>query len=275
MLQNSLKNFLYIWFIGSFLTNCRCSSVSEDPSIMKPHRENDYLRVQLFATVQSWNWTDELITFSLSKLCTFCLRMRLHVLACIITFYIKGKALMLTIDSPSHVPGANLSCCSNKLVGDIHYTLLGENPEIAEPLQCLDSCIYERPDAPGTKYCFTSGSLPTFCTDSPAPTTTSSTSQGKGTAVFRWTHQKWCWEKITMISYSSSYSNPIYISGENHSGKYIYIFIYRAVRCYKYAEVCYLSSILAGGLNTFRVRHVRQSGYFTSISCILQFRRRY
>merc|ERR1711963_213604 len=125
-------------------------------------------------TVQCWNWTDELITFSLSKLCTFCLRMRLHVLACIITFYIKG---------------ANLSCCSNKLVGDIHYTLLGENPEIAEPLQCLDSCIYERPDAPGTKYCFTSGSLPTFCTDSPAPTTTSSTSQCKGTAVFRSTHQ--------------------------------------------------------------------------------------
>merc|ERR1711936_123990 len=103
-------------------------------------------------------------------------RMRLHVLACFLTNYMKG---------------VSLSCCTNKLVGDIHYTLIEESPEIAEPLQCLDSCIYERQDSPGTKYCFTSGSLPTFCTDSSSSTsslttpstTPSGTSQGSDDAV--------------------------------------------------------------------------------------------
>ena len=50
----------------------------------------------------------------------------------------------LIITDLSIFAGVSLSCCTNKLVGDIHYTLIEESPEIAEPLQCLDSCIYER-----------------------------------------------------------------------------------------------------------------------------------
>ena len=29
-------------------------------------------------------------------------------------------------------------------MGDVHYKLTGEDPEMAQTLQCYDSCVYER-----------------------------------------------------------------------------------------------------------------------------------
>merc|ERR1712062_952418 len=95
------------------------------------------------------------------------LRMRPHTLAIFITY----------------IRGVFLSCCSYKVVGDVNYKLTGEDPEMAQSLQCYDSCVYERFDQPGILYCFKTGKLASFCTDSsssmssvttPTPTTMNS-----------------------------------------------------------------------------------------------------
>merc|ERR1712226_862200 len=78
------------------------------------------------------------------------LRMRLHTLAILITY----------------IRGVFLSCCSYKVVGDVHYKLTGEDPEMSQTLQCYDNCVYERLDQPGIKYCFKTGRFASFCTDS-------------------------------------------------------------------------------------------------------------
>ena len=93
------------------------------------------------------------------------------------------------------------------VVGDVNYKLTGENPEMAQSLQCYDGCVYERwylqtkritwpsylivnrLDQPGIQYCFKPGQLPVFCTDSsslssPSVTIPTTTNNSESTGKF-------------------------------------------------------------------------------------------
>jgi len=52
------------------------------------------------------------------------------------------------------------TCCSSKIVGNHHYTLLGNMDTTT--YGCFDSCVYERADKPGSKFCF-SGDFNPIC----------------------------------------------------------------------------------------------------------------
>merc|ERR1719312_1875883 len=56
-------------------------------------------------------------------------------------------------------------CCISKTVGPHAYTLL-ENDAAAITMGCKSSCVYQRDEEPGTRFCFKTGDLPVTCEDS-------------------------------------------------------------------------------------------------------------
>jgi len=59
--------------------------------------------------------------------------------------------------------GASLggSCCEEKTVGGVKYKKSGE--EDTSSFNCLNNCVYEKVDSPGSKYCFKEGDLTVEC----------------------------------------------------------------------------------------------------------------
>ena len=53
------------------------------------------------------------------------------------------------------------TCCSSKIVGNHRYTLL-ERMDTTN-YGCHDSCVYEREDWQGSKFCFRPGDLSPIC----------------------------------------------------------------------------------------------------------------
>merc|ERR1712121_232795 len=55
-------------------------------------------------------------------------------------------------------------CCLTKQVRGVTYNLVGEQD--TSNYNCKSNCIFEKEGAPGSRYCFASGTLPVFCGDS-------------------------------------------------------------------------------------------------------------
>merc|ERR1719312_1633017 len=55
-------------------------------------------------------------------------------------------------------------CCTSKTVGTDAYTLR-ETETAPDTLGCQSSCVYERDEEPGSRYCFKKGDLPVTCTE--------------------------------------------------------------------------------------------------------------
>merc|ERR1711872_311748 len=82
----------------------------------------------------------------------------------------------------SGMPIGEEECCTEKVVGDNAYTLVGKMNTKA--YKCLNDCIYKRKDGSGSKFCFAAGDEKVECqdeesggTDKPKPTT----QEGPGT----------------------------------------------------------------------------------------------
>ena len=71
-----------------------------------------------------------------------------------ITCILLGSVAAAAIKDPN--------CCYKKTVGSESYTLL-ENITGAVPAECINSCIYERDQQPGSQFCFKMGNLPVKC----------------------------------------------------------------------------------------------------------------
>merc|ERR1719206_873582 len=56
-------------------------------------------------------------------------------------------------------------CCMSKTVGPHAYTLI-ENDAAAITMGCKSSCVYQRDEEAGTRFCFKTGDLPVTCEDS-------------------------------------------------------------------------------------------------------------
>merc|ERR1712151_265767 len=54
-------------------------------------------------------------------------------------------------------------CCTRKTVGGIEYSLINETD--TSGYNCKTNCVYEKDEAPGSRYCFASGDLPVDCGD--------------------------------------------------------------------------------------------------------------
>lgn len=69
-----------------------------------------------------------------------------------------GKIITLTISwlvGSAAVGFSNGSCCTNKVVGGIHYSLVGIKD--TETYNCRSNCVYEDDSNPGTRVCFAMG----------------------------------------------------------------------------------------------------------------------
>merc|ERR1711872_970789 len=54
-------------------------------------------------------------------------------------------------------------CCTRKTVGGTEYSLINETD--TSGYNCKTNCVYEKDEAPGSRYCFASGDLPVDCGD--------------------------------------------------------------------------------------------------------------
>merc|ERR1712033_92618 len=54
-------------------------------------------------------------------------------------------------------------CCDKKMVGNFEYTYVKGGG--TSKYNCLQPCIYERMDKPGSRYCFAAGELEVTCED--------------------------------------------------------------------------------------------------------------
>jgi hypothetical protein len=54
-------------------------------------------------------------------------------------------------------------CCTEKMVGNVSYTLLPDTFHGELPRQCLKSCVYTVSDTSSPMFCFAKGDLPTRC----------------------------------------------------------------------------------------------------------------
>merc|ERR1712128_367888 len=59
--------------------------------------------------------------------------------------------------------GQPAQCCTRKTVGGVEYNLVDEID--TSGYNCLSSCVFEKADSPGSRFCFASGELPVNCGD--------------------------------------------------------------------------------------------------------------
>merc|ERR1712106_475626 len=59
--------------------------------------------------------------------------------------------------------GQSAQCCTRKNVGGVEYSLVDEID--TSGYNCLSSCVFEKADSPGSRFCFASGELPVNCGD--------------------------------------------------------------------------------------------------------------
>merc|ERR1712106_510792 len=59
--------------------------------------------------------------------------------------------------------GQPAQCCTRKTVGGVEYSLVDEID--TSGYNCLSSCVFEKADSPGSRFCFASGELPVNCGD--------------------------------------------------------------------------------------------------------------
>merc|ERR1739838_130679 len=59
--------------------------------------------------------------------------------------------------------GQPAQCCTRKTVGGVEYSLVDEID--TSGYNCLTSCVFEKADSPGSRFCFASGELPVNCGD--------------------------------------------------------------------------------------------------------------
>merc|ERR1712142_429399 len=74
----------------------------------------------------------------------------------------RMRILLLFLVIVSAAPPSD-RCCSEKKVGDIHYTLAGSDMNETAKYGCTDGCIYKASD--DRNFCFTTGDLPVACLD--------------------------------------------------------------------------------------------------------------
>ena len=74
--------------------------------------------------------------------------------------------LFLLASSVSSAPTSNSTCCSEKKVGDILYTLAeSDKEETTNKFGCKDGCVYKADEDPVDRFCFKDGILPVTCLD--------------------------------------------------------------------------------------------------------------
>merc|ERR1712172_118357 len=56
-----------------------------------------------------------------------------------------------------------MECCTQKMVGDVSYTLFHDLFHRSIPYECLNECVYTRDGTSSPKFCFIRGDLPTEC----------------------------------------------------------------------------------------------------------------
>ena len=87
-------------------------------------------------------------------------------LICNLVFYFQFFLIFLA--SVSAAPTSE-KCCSEKKVGDIHYTLAESDMEKdTTKFGCRDGCVYKADEYPDDRFCFKDGDLPVTCLDGEA-----------------------------------------------------------------------------------------------------------
>merc|ERR1712025_809809 len=76
----------------------------------------------------------------------------------------RMRILLLFLVFASAAPPSD-RCCSEKKVGDIHYTLARSDMNETAKYGCTDGCIYQASDDLGRDFCFATGDLPVACLD--------------------------------------------------------------------------------------------------------------
>merc|ERR1711971_692789 len=56
-----------------------------------------------------------------------------------------------------------MECCTQKMVGDVSYTLFHDLFHRSIPYECLNECVYTRDGTSSPKFCFIRGDLPPEC----------------------------------------------------------------------------------------------------------------
>ena len=68
-----------------------------------------------------------------------------------------GKAFLILTIAMVESESPMMECCTEKVVGDVSYTLFHDVFHGSIPYQCLGDCIYTRTNTSSPKFCFIEG----------------------------------------------------------------------------------------------------------------------